>query len=475
MGNAIKKISYKEAAEFLSNNNQECPASLIQYGVFNGNRLKDIICFGQPTKNKHFQWEIIANTIEDNNLIKITWQSFIGENKVRSCVSYLDGIDYSSLGFNKVDDYYSYFPFGVLYRVDDIDDGCFYIGETTNEIEWDNGYIGSGGIWSRHHQAHPEHNYVRTIIKDNFLTPELLYKAEEKEIRKYSSCVDEENDIWKISDPNCKNYKTTGQHCGYNGYEACPECGGIHSHKKGCSRDNSSGMCPYCGTPAGGMHTKECPNFKPVICPECGGRSHMHKKGCSKYKAKEPCPECGSVGVSHRKHCSKYKKPKGCPECGVISGHLKTCSKYKMKSICPECGGKGGKHKSICSKSKKCPECGSVASHHLKTCSKYVPKISKAVCSECGGKAGHHYVSCSKFKTKINKCPECGNKNGHHKTTCSHYKDPGECPECGYSLQSHRHAVTCSHYKPPKICQECGLKNGHHKKTCSQHKPKTNK
>lgn len=416
----LRKIAYKEAAAFLSNNKCSCPESYIQYGLFNDNKLVQVAMFGKPTKDKNFQWEIVSNYSIEQDYFKYIWNLFINEHKVRSCVSYLRGLNYEELGFKLVDGYYSYFPFSILYRIDDLTDNTFYIGETTNADEWENGYLGSGGIWTRHRKAHPEHIYQRTVIEEGFSTPRALYEAEEKEIRKYSTCLDQEQDIWKVTDPKCKNFKTTGQHSGYNGYDVCPECGSAHSHKKDCSRRDLSNTCPYCGTPAGGKHKKDCPNFKAIVCPECGGRSHMHKKGCSKYKEKEPCPECGSTGVAHKKTCSRYRKPKGCPECGVVSGHKATCSRYKFDYICEECGGKGGKHKSSCSKSKKCPECGSSPSHHLKTCSRYVPKISKKICPECGAKRGHR-PTCSKFKPSV-VCPECGLKRGHHKSTCSHYK-----------------------------------------------------
>lgn len=419
------------------------------------------------------------------------------------------------LGFEKkYEDGYSpqidiYYPFGLLYRIDDLDDGAFYIGMTERKEEWENGYIGSGSSkWRNHLEKHPvrtddcdnpyAHSYKRTILSDNFKTPKELRDAEVEEIRKYCSEIDGK---YVVADPKCKNHKTTNQNTIHN-MPTCEECGGKNGHHhSGCSQYKiPKGCCPHCGTPAGGMHKKTCPNFSETICPECGGKNSQHKKSCSQYKTRKTCPECGSSTI-HLKTCSHYKEIASCPECGGIDGkHKRTCSKFKA-TICPECGGRSGRHKTTCSKAKFCEECGELSPNHKQYCNKY----SSKTCPECGGKRGHHKSDCSKAKKceicgspighhtpecPINKrCPECGSLNGKHKKTCSHATVCPECggmkgqhtkecshskvcPECGYSTQSRTHAKTCSHYKERSTrqpCPECGTTRGH-KKTCSKYK-----
>ena len=128
----------------------------------------------------------------------------------------------------------------------------------------------------------------------------------------------------------------------------CSECGSpVNSHKKTCSRfKRNYSVCEECGAKQG--HFSTCSQFvkrvvteetkekqrqialarddeqnkrtsetlkkkwasgemETLTCPECGGRSSNHKKGCSKYKG---CLECGGKSGSHKKTCSKYKPPK---------------------------------------------------------------------------------------------------------------------------------------------------------------------
>lgn len=40
--------------------------------------------------------------------------------------------------------------FGVLYRIEDLDDEKFYIGVTTSKRNWDTGYMGPGTRWNNH-------------------------------------------------------------------------------------------------------------------------------------------------------------------------------------------------------------------------------------------------------------------------------------------------------------------------------------
>lgn len=358
------------------------------------------------------------------------------------------------LGFErKTEDGYapqvdSYFPFGVVYRIEDLDDGTFYIGETTDEVKWNDGYLGSGTKWAQHLREFPPideeieankngHHYKRTILKSGFKSPKDLYNAEIKEIRKYAI-----NNGTKIDETTgCMNAKLTRQ----GELVACPECGGSNNHhKKGCSQYKEI-VCPECGTKSFG-HKKWCSHYKNNTpdCPECGGKRGSHRKGCSHYKGKAPCPECGSIGSSHKKTCSHYH-PKTILKHKESDG---TNSKHELtvKGVCPECGGKNGWHK--------------------ETCSKYTERPQRTPCPECGSIGPQHKKICSHYRAAI--CPECGGKGGHHLSTCS--KSKGTCPECGYSLSSNHHAPTCSHYEPPKICPECGGKGGCHRNGCSKRK-----
>ena len=357
----------------------------------------------------------------------------------------------------------SYFPFGVVFRVDDLDSGRFYIGETTDKNNWENGYMGSGSSkWQNHLNKHPDiekfpnnpdsHHYKRTLIASNFNTPKDLFEREIIEIRKY--CV-EENGKWKVNNPLCMNYKTTAQSDSYIAKKSniiCPECGGKRNlHYKTCSKYKHT-PCPECGVTSG-PHKKTCSRYKQTeICPECGGRMNHHKKTCSQYNDIAPCSECGCV-KSHKKTCSHYKEADACPECGRIRSHAPECSNYKAPKVCPECGVAKG-HKADCSRNPKkgnCPECGNslISNTHKNWCSHY------------------------KKKTKPKPCPECGSVFTH-KSTCS--KSRGFCEECGVSLVSPHHKPGCSKYKPSKVCDECGGKNGRHYKTCSQYKkPKDSK
>ena len=122
----------------------------------------------------------------------------------------------------------------------------------------------------------------------------------------------------------CSKYKAKGtcSECGghngahkktcsnYTPMKPCPECGGIDGkHRKNCSKYKSpDNRCEFCGTPPGGKHKKECPNFKPIICSECGGRSGRHKPGCSKHKELKKCEFCGS-STRHKKNCPNNKQP----------------------------------------------------------------------------------------------------------------------------------------------------------------------
>lgn len=367
--------------------------------------------------------------------------------------------------------------FGLVYRVDDLTDGSFYIGKCESKKSWDGGYTGSGRYWNSHKHKHPDHLYKRTVLKDNFGSKKEIYEYELQEIKKV------------IKNKNCYNLKDTIQGS-YIPPEPCPLCGSKHSHKKNCPNLDTKNICSECGG-IYGRHFKFCSEYKPLEpCKECGAKVG-HKKSCSKY-VENICPECKASHGQHKKGCSHYKDPTPCPECGVIRGHLKTCSYYEKPEPCSECGAFYGKHKDFCSKSKgECEYCGySLKSNrHAKSCPLYKKiKVSEKVCPECGGKDGKHLKSCSKYVLP-SPCPECGSIFGH-KDSCS--KSKGRCEYCGYSLKSHHHDKNCPLYKEPKkskpckycgsttchkkgcplakkseVCKECGGKRGHHFKNCS--------
>lgn len=415
-----------------------------------------------------------------------------------------------------------YYPFGLLYKITDLNDGSFYIGMTENKKEWEsNQYFGSGKHWLAHIKRYPDiakhpnkknaHKYVVKILNDNFSTPKELRDAELVEIKKY--VIKKHGKKIIEGAPGLMNLELRTQGMQYSGFikESCKECGGKGNHKKTCSQYKKPAPCPECGKIKG--HTKYCSHYiKPTPCKECGG-IYGHRKTCSYYKPSKPCSECGATQGSHKKHCSRYQPPvpcnecgaikghkkgcskykrKVCPECGVSSGHLKTCSRYVERGVCSECGGKQGTHKEACSKYRKkaiickecggkqgkhkkvcslykkrknslpCPECGAIVGHK-KECSKFVSSI---VCSECGGKRGQHFRTCSKVRV----CSECGSTTTH-KRWCSKYVEPKVCEECGGRFNNHK--KTCSKYVP-HICPECGAGNNAHKKTCSKYKPPKN-
>lgn len=358
--------------------------------------------------------------------------------------------EYKEIVYPQIDTYY---PFSVVYRVDDLTDGSFYIGMCESKSSWDNGYLGSGSKWSKHLVKHKDHKYKRTVIKSNFKTPQETSKFESKEISKV------------LKDKH--NYNLTAREQGrWEPGKPCQECGNIGRHSATCSKRNEK-TCEECGSVCG-HHKKSCSKYnEPIRCHECGGTIISHKKWCSMYNSPKPCPECGGI-KGHKAGCSKKIV---CPECGSVgTTHKKICSKYKEPkiSICLECGAKGGQHKDWCSKSVGvCSYCGySLKSNrHSKDCPLYKDiRKNNSVCTECGGKCGHHKKTCSQYKNIT--CSECGGTHGQHKNYCSKYKD-FKCQECG-GIHGH-HKPWCSMYKELK-CPECGGLRGNHHKTCSRYK-----
>ena len=352
-----------------------------------------------------YQWQILDFQGSEKDF-KFLWNKFLEEYSCHSCICKLNLSVLENFEFKKINNFYSYYPFSVVYRIDDLTDGKFYVGMCEIEEKWNNGYIGSGRRWKNHYNVHLNHKYKRTILKENFKTPLDTRNFELQEIKKV---FEDEN--------NC-NAEIRTQDQNYN-CKICSECGG-----------------------KGGKHKKSCSRYRPKICSECGGKSGHHKDYCSKYSI---CPECGSKSSRHKEFCSKAKKIKVCSECqGKNGNHKKSCSQYKepkfSNKICSECGGKGGKHKKACSMYKErkpsnpCPECGKLYGHK-KFCSQYKEPVR---CSECGKLYGHKKC-CSKYNPP-KPCPECGGLFGH-KDFCS--KSLGKCKHCGYSLKSNRHAKDC--------------------------------
>lgn len=470
------------------------------------NRCHSCICYSYPHNNKHTNHYVEYCGFENIECYKPDSKQvfYVGEYKGkhreysiaivnRLGVDMLLGTRFGfdngsneeilfSLGFEKVvKDKPSpqidvYYPFHVVYRVDDLTDGSFYIGMCEVEETWNSGYMGSGVVWRRHLEKHPNkslhknrrneeaHLYKRTILKSDFRTPKDTRDYEVKEIEKYIKTVD---GVKTKTDKKCLNTQTHPQSTNYIP-PICNECGGrMGRHKKSCSEYEKLEKCPECGT-AYGQHKRTCSlNLnKRIICEECGGLHGNHKSGCSHRKEAKPCPECGVVrghkktcskakheegctcgapiGGFHSKECALYKSPeevcefcgykkrsnrhaKDCPlykevkttfnicsECGAKRGHKVGCSHRKNLTPCSECGAERG-HKKNCSKVKRCPECGGVSGRHDKSCSKYE---IRGICSECGGKSGQHFQGCSKRIV----CSECGGGGGKHKLGCSKYK-----------------------------------------------------
>lgn len=379
----IEQFDPEYFSNFLVENNftKEPVSCKLVYGIKFENVIIQAIAFDNPRFDKNFQYELVYEFINPNHQINDNlndlWDYFIKNNNVRSCVcySYTNG-DYidryvKNCSFNTIEpnedilnavdineEYKlqvdSYFPFGVVYKITDLNDGKFYIGKCEVENRWNNGYKGSGTRWVAHMNAHPDHNYKREILKSGFNSPKDLYKAEFEVIKQFCSIDDCGN--LNIIDQDCMNLLLTEQG-GYPGFfspsEICSECGGGKgSHKSWCSKYNTD-----------------------LTCPECGGTNGSHKRTCSKSKRNVVCSECGGVYNFHKKGCPQYKEWEPCPECGVVHGHLKTCSKYGKVP---------------------CPECGSLGFSHRKTCSKY--KDTAEACPECGGKRGHHKSSCLFYK-----------------------------------------------------------------------------
>lgn len=348
--------------------------------------------------------------------IILLWKYFCTEERVISCVYEYKNIsnEYRLIlnkhcEFKKINSCTAnYYPFSVVYRMDDLTDHTFYIGRTENILDWDK-YSGSGIVWRRHKKQHPDkskrgnennknaHTYKRTVIADNFLTPDETRTRELEEIRRYFVYNDNK---WVKTDKKCLNVTAEDQGSNYIAPE-CPECGGkMGRHFATCSQAK---VCPECGCVNG--HKENCSYNKIEGCPYCGRKTGPHKKGCplASKKQQYTCPECGSHNKGiHKKTCSQYKEPKGkCEYCGTPPG---------------------GKHKKDCPNrppEEKCPECGYILSsnRHAPTCSHYKKPKGPEPCPICGGTHAH-----SKNCPKSLKCPECGGANNHHKKTCSQYK-----------------------------------------------------
>lgn len=482
------KVRKLKDDELLLISKNEISKHNISYGLFDSNNLIQSMLFDKPHDGNNYQYKLVSIHGESSvdGFIKI-WNYFISHKKITSCIcrteSELVKEIVAKCGFHRLsEDLYSYYPFSVVYRVDDLTSNLFYIGMCESEDRWNAGYLGSGIKWLRHIRSHSDHTYRRVILKSGFKSPNETRDFEYESIKTY--CVG--NKINKQT--GCMNTQLRTQGDPY-----------------------TPNICPECGS-NGPVHKTTCSKYKSIPpCIECGGLMGRHREGCSKYIRRRGCKECGSIG-SHLKTCSKYKDPEPCLECGCKYGHISSCSKYRQQKLCEECHGIDGKHRKGCSKYKdpdSCKECGGKRSHKI-WCSKYTR--DKIICPECGGKSGTHMNWCTKFKAptscsicgalkghlsscpkfkKSKVCSECGGKRGHHLTNCS--KGSGRCLECGYPIISNMHSPSCSRYISRKICDfcnspvtnhkkwcvhrtqretcvECGSEGGNHKKTCSKYK-----
>lgn len=482
----VKELDKKTEREFINTHHKlKYVESAVAFGLFLGNSIVQVMSFGKPTHNKYYQYEILRECTKDDtitNRADILWREFIKSRPLVSCLCCFGNVSRECLSILVSEDIFKkfpiselesciYYPFGVVYRTDDLDDGVFYIGLCENKQSWDCGYLGSGSGIKEHLLKHPNkaiyketessHRY-RRIILHVCEDPETARKLECKEIGKFLS---KDKDGRRVkSDEKCLNRKNLIQPAVFPSYEICQECGGRNgTHKSGCSRKKfkvclecgnlngqhkptcsrykNKGKCEYCGfSIKSNKHAKDCPLYSPVkitvVCPYCNARNGRHKKSCPEYTELAKCKECGSIGNRHKKTCPHYKQRTPCPECGGERGkHRKGCSKYRRKTKLKKEG--------------TCPECGMPNWKHTTKCSKYVVEV----CQECSGLRGRHRKGCSKYKKKKPvPCPECGGKNGRHYKTCSKSKI---CPECGYAIQSNHHASWCSNYKKPKKYQEC--------------------
>lgn len=109
-----------------------------------------------------------------------------------------------------------YIDFGVVFRIDDLDSGVFYIGETTNKESWDSGYMGTGSDkWQKDIRLKPNdinaHRYKRSILREGFNSKMALYKTELEEILVYAEYV---GGLLRITNPSCKKCEDS-----YKSYE----------------------------------------------------------------------------------------------------------------------------------------------------------------------------------------------------------------------------------------------------------------
>lgn len=194
------------------------------------------------------------------------------------------------------------------------------------------------------------------------------------------------------------------------------------------------------------------------ICPECGGRSGKHRKGCSRYiQDGSFCNECGGHNNMHYKSCSHYKVYKDghkiCPECGATRGHKKTCSHYNVKP-CDECGSIHG-HYSWCSHDKKCKYCGySLRSRtHDPSCPLYddIKSIHREETYQRTMFEKYGVMNSYFLPGVANKLIESANESENtihiskvNRNIAKHLKDAGvEHVELEYKIGSHRYDIYC--------------------------------
>lgn len=105
-----------------------------------------------------FQWQMHYYSRSWNiSQVGELWENFVAKHHVASCLTELSlkgNESFSSLGFKSFERsgyedrrWELYFPFGIVYKITDLNTGQFYIGETTSQKSWNKGYMGSGKKW----------------------------------------------------------------------------------------------------------------------------------------------------------------------------------------------------------------------------------------------------------------------------------------------------------------------------------------
>jgi len=521
---SLRDISHRKYAslvrEFLETNHAQgwARGNRVVLGLFHNDELVQIMTFGKPRFNRHFEWEIIRECSKANTQIiggaSKLFKHFVKENKPLSVIVYTSA-KHDHLFENK-NHYIKHMDFSEFEKSKKVKEGVFVSKEWPRKDSYGQSYSASAI-----NRIGPDRLLGTKFGFTNGSNQDIMF-ALGYELQKIDS-VSSKSDIW-ISEKTVNNSTDAS---GYL-YKVNCSCGAIYFGMS--ERTKPAEIENYMGSGSKWLsHLKTNPthtqnkvilkwfkdtdelrteetnivyigkkiygtlsfNLKEtkqgVVCAECGSFGR-HKKQCSKYytpgSRTAPCLECGGLSNHHRITCSLYvvpRKPETCLECGGERGHRKNCSK---KISCVECGsGNLGAHRTTCSlytPPTACAECGNMK-HHSPSCSLFTEKKACAECnsksrhkftcsqykdaskcSECGG-TFNHLASCSKQKRK--RCSEC-NSLTKHKSTCPLYVEPKKCAECGAIAI---HFKKCSKYRILTKCSECGSPGGSHKKPCSRY------